>query len=59
MEGMLDGIKTREIERIMKAQRLASDDQSNVPVEEREAADADRADEVNRRFEDVVMNDEE
>ena len=57
-EGMLDGIKTREIERIMKNLDLAEPHPFDppMPVDEREAMDAERADEVNRLFEDVVLN---
>ena len=60
MENMLDGIKIREIERIMKSLKLEPDDPFAPPptLEEREAADAERADSVNQRFEDVVLNEE-
>lgn len=58
MEDMLVGIKTREIERMMKSMKLEQNAGPYPPTpEERETLDADRADEANRRFEDVVIND--
>lgn len=59
MEDMLVGIKTREIERILKSLNIEADafKPRQLP-EERDAADAALADEVNRRFEDVVIDDD-
>lgn len=57
LENMLEGIKGREIEKILASIPLDSDYAAGLSVEERDAEDAARADEVNRRFEDVFIND--
>ena len=54
-EGMLDGITTDEIERMLLATDL-SNSEDRLEQDERDRADAERADEMNRRFEDVVLN---
>ena len=55
IEGMLDGITLAEIESIAAGLNLTGyEDRLNQ--EERDRVDAERADEMNRRFEDVVMN---
>lgn len=58
MEDMLDGIKSREIDRIMKGLCFGSAEPP-LSIGERETIDAERADEANRRFEDVVVSDQE
>lgn len=55
-EKMLDGITLGEIDKMMNAIDL-SDAVERLPPEERDRVDAERADEMNRRFEEVVLND--
>ena len=55
IEGMLDGITIDEIEKTLSGIDLTSKDDA-LSVGERDEADAERADETNRRFEDVVLN---
>ena len=54
-EGMLDGIDTDEIEGMLSADDLANAEDA-LEQPERDRLDAERADEMNRRFEDVVLN---
>jgi len=55
-EKMLDGITLVEIERMMADADLSgSEDQ--MPQDERDRIDADRADEMNKRFEEVMLDD--
>ena len=52
---MLDGIGLDEIEKMLATIDLSSkEDRETVP--ERDRIDAERADAMNRRFEDVVLN---
>jgi len=54
-EKMLDGITAGEIEQmLLEADLSGSEDRLEQP--ERDKVDAERADEMNRRFEDVVLN---
>ncbi len=55
IENMLDGIGLDEIEVIMAATDLSSKEDSETQ-QDRDRIDAERADEMNRRFEDVVLN---
>lgn len=55
IEGMLDGVTRREIERWLAATDLSSREDKMDPAD-RDKIDAERADEMNRRFEDVVLN---
>ena len=54
-EKMLDGITLSEIERLMRDTDLSSAE-DGLDQDGRDRADAERADEMNRRFEDVVLN---
>ena len=54
-EEMLDGIDLDEIERRLLATDLSSSEDKLEQVD-RDKIDAERADEMNRRFEDVVLN---
>ncbi|MBO7721722.1 MAG: hypothetical protein J6T01_04860 [Kiritimatiellae bacterium] len=54
-EEMLDGITGDEIERMLAAVDL-SGSEDKLESEDRDKIDAERADEMNRRFEDVVLN---
>ena len=54
-EGMLDGIDFAEIERRLLESDLTSSE-DKLEQEERDRVDAERADEMNARFEDVVLN---
>ncbi len=54
-EGMLDGIALAEIDQMLNALNLDSNE-DKVSVQERDRIDADRADKINKRFEDVVLN---
>ena len=54
-EGMLDGITSAEIERMLLETDLTSSE-DKLEQNERDRMDAERADEMNRRFEDVVLN---
>ena len=54
-EKMLDGITFTEIERLMRDVDLSSTE-DGLDQDGRDKVDADRADDMNRRFEDVVLN---
>ena len=54
-ERMLDGVKASEIEKMLAGVNLSSSE-DRLDQEERDRVDAARADEMNRRFEDVVLN---
>ena len=54
-EKMLDGITFAEIEKLMSEAELSSSADA-MEQEERDRVDAERADKVNRRFEDVMLN---
>ena len=54
-EGMLDGIDAAEIERRLAETDLSSSE-DKLEQNERDKVDAERADEMNERFEDVVLN---
>ena len=54
-EGMLDGITDGEIERMLGETDLTSSE-DKLEQAERDKVDAERADEMNARFEDVVLN---
>lgn len=54
-ERMLDGMTVGEIEKMLAEIDLGSAE-DNLDQEERDRVDAERADEMNRRFEDVVLN---
>lgn len=54
-ERMLDGITLAEIEKMLLDADL-SNAEDKLEQEERDRIDAERADEMNRRFEDVVLN---
>lgn len=55
LEDMLDGVTLKDIDRWLADVDLSSSE-DKLSLEERDAADADRADEMNARFEDVVLN---
>ena len=55
-EGMLDGITLDEIEGMMTAADL-SNAEDGLSQDERDRVDAERADEMNGRFEEVMLND--
>lgn len=55
LEGMLDGISLAEVERLMRDQDLSSSE-DKLEFAERDRLDAERADRMNRRFEDVMLN---
>jgi len=55
LEKMLDGIGIEEVEAMLASIDLGSKEEAGTQ-EERDRADAERADEMNRRFEDVVLN---
>ena len=54
-EKMLDGVTLAEIERMMRDVDL-SGSEDRLDQDERDRVDSERADEMNRRFEDVVLN---
>jgi len=54
-EQMLDGITFNEIEKLLSTVDLTNAEDKLTP-DERDRADAERADQMNRRFEDVVLN---
>ena len=54
-EDMLDGIDREEIEQLLVSSDL-SGSEDKLEQMERDRVDAERADEMNRRFEDVVLN---
>ena len=55
LENMLDGITLKEIEAMLAGIDLSSKEDRET-VQDRDRIDAARADEMNRRFEDVVLN---
>lgn len=55
-ERMLEGIKLSEIEALMNEQDLTNSE-DRLPQDERDRVDAERADEMNKRFEEVMLND--
>ena len=55
IEKMLDGIDLAGIEEIISSVDLSSKEDKETP-QSRDEMDAERADEMNRRFEDVVLN---
>ena len=55
LENMLDGIRLDEIEQMLASIDLASKEDAETQ-QDRDKMDAERADEMNRRFEDVVLN---
>ena len=55
LEDMLEGVTLKEIDRWLSEVDLSSREDS-LSVEDRDAVDAARADEMNGRFEDVVLN---
>ena len=55
LEKMLDGLSIREVDRMLMKIDLSSREDSLTP-EERDRIDSERADEMNARFEDVVLN---
>jgi len=55
IEKMLDGIDLAEIESMIASVDLSSKEERETP-QDRDRLDAERADEMNRRFEDVVLN---
>jgi hypothetical protein len=52
---MLDGITLGEIEKMLASIDLTSKEDGETQ-QERDRQDAERADEMNKRFEDVVLN---
>ena len=54
-EGLLEGIEPAEIERLLAEADLTSAE-DKLEQAERDRVDAERADEMNARFEDVVLN---
>ena len=56
MAGNLEGICLSEIDRMMAEIDLSGSDEQETP-EERDRADAERADEMNKRFEEVMLDD--
>lgn len=55
LEKMLDGIGLKEIEKMIAGIEFSGDD-GKVEPRERDRIDSERADEINGRFEDVVLN---
>lgn len=55
LEKMLDGIRLGEIEKMLAATDLSSRE-DGMDITERDQVDAERADKMNARFEDVVLN---
>lgn len=55
LEHMLDGISLEEINTMLLSIDLSSKEEKET-VQERDRIDAERADEMNQRFEDVVLN---
>ncbi|MGN0854110.1 MAG: hypothetical protein ACI4R9_01170 [Kiritimatiellia bacterium] len=55
LENMLDGIDLGEIQALLASIDLSSNEEKET-AQERDRLDAERADEMNRRFEDVVLN---
>jgi len=54
-KGLLEGIGLKQIEKLALSADLSSKE-DGMDVQERDRVDAERADEMNRRFEDVVLN---
>ena len=52
---MLDGVTYEEIERMLLEIDLTSSE-DKLEQAERDKVDAERADEMNKRFEDVILN---
>ena len=55
VENMLDGMTLKQMDKLLMSVDLSPRGE-NVPTEERDRLDAERADEMNKRFEDVVLN---
>jgi hypothetical protein len=55
IENLLEGVTLREIERWLSKTDLSSRE-DKLEVADRDRIDAERADEMNRRFEDVILN---
>lgn len=55
MEDLLDGITLARVEKLLLNVDLTGDE-DNLSPDERDKIDADRADKMNRKFEDVVLN---
>ena len=55
-EGMLDGLSTRQVNKMMEDMDLTSSADA-LSADQRDKEDAARADATNERFEDVVLND--
>ena len=55
LESMLDGITLRRLEAMIAAIDIYSGEET-LDVRQRDKIDAERADDMNRRFEDVVLN---
>ena len=55
LENMLEGITLKEIGEMLLSIDLSSKEEKES-VQERDRIDAERADQMNRRFEDVVLN---
>ncbi len=56
LEGMLDGVSLKDVEEMLESAAAAFAGDEKMDVDERDREDAERADEMNRRFEDVVLN---
>ena len=54
-EGMLDGIGVAEVEKLIAGIDL-SGEEDRMSEQDRDRIDAARADDMNRRFEDIVLN---
>lgn len=57
IKGLLDGVKTSAVDRMLGEIDLSSKE-DKMTGEDRDRLDAERADEMNRRFEDVVLRDD-
>ena len=56
LEGMLDGVSLKDVEEMLESAAAAFAGDEKMDADERDREDAERADEMNRRFEDVVLN---
>ena len=56
LEGMLDGVSLKDVEEMLESAASAFAGDEKMDADERDREDAERADEMNRRFEDVVLN---
>lgn len=56
LEGMLDGLTVDDVEKMLASAAEAFADDEKMDYDDRDREDAARADEMNRRFEDVVLN---